>query len=464
MPMDTREIWINNVREIMRKAQLSLSEAADVLGTSKQYLSQLLDPVRPLSTRERIMHDLVFLLQTTQSDLFDPNKLKPPLPAIPSMTRKSETSALPANGQELLRQIKAMDEIRDYGELAALCEQAGCGVINELSPGEHADLNYYWGKALINRQRSESGEERIRSALRLFQQRQTHQPETYVPRIIGCYRHLALAAYFSQRFDMSIKHNRMIMSKWQDHPKFVDKNEVLDAATNMLRAAKRGGLYRQVPGLEVEICEFSRRNQFCELNERLILERFSDEAEVADVYHLELKPGPQPDDRNSAEIAYISQGTYLIVKERWEELKRHIEEPPCEAEPNMALHLNYWRGRLNVATKPNGEGIKAALDELLRLRALGNTGSRVDVHIDALRAFQQARSGDKAMAAHYWLNAIARAKAMHLTGPALELTQKMMKELQGHLSDHQIRLLNCLYERKKAEYASYIMRGEKPDA
>jgi AraC-like DNA-binding protein len=68
-----RDIWRHNVKQLLAENNLSIAEAARLVGTSKQYLSSILAETEPSSMRELVADRLSLLLHATPARLYTPS-------------------------------------------------------------------------------------------------------------------------------------------------------------------------------------------------------------------------------------------------------------------------------------------------------------------------------------------------------------------------------------------------------
>ncbi|MBT9135849.1 MAG: hypothetical protein DDT34_00914 [Firmicutes bacterium] len=240
--------WVGNVRALLAENNMTVAEAARLLGTSKQYLTAILGDSEPQSTKEQVIEGLSLLLHAHPSRLYSPrpavDESEPlggytgrPLPDMP--TRAVEQVVLAE------RHFLGGDYRGSLAVLTHLLALHG----DDLQPMALAQAKLLAGKSACLLGQADLAQEFLRFAQRTLQKRVAARPQKYLLLCLECYRYLAIAAHLEQDYDQAMKmHRRAIFLavKYRACQEDMDiKWETL--GHNMLRTAtKQGSLAKLV--------------------------------------------------------------------------------------------------------------------------------------------------------------------------------------------------------------------------
>jgi transcriptional regulator with XRE-family HTH domain len=184
-----------NLRRLIKQNGLKISDVAKSVGTSRQYLASILNSSRQ-SKKEQIIDRLCLLLDVSTPRLYiqtrrEPGELVPPAEEVPlgmPVTRGLIDKDFRHHFADLLQRGQHQQILVDSDYVFR--ERA-----RSLTQRELAEIGLTRGKAFIHMYRPNEGIQAIRECLKLFQQRQTLQPEVFMPYIIDCFYWLARASY-----------------------------------------------------------------------------------------------------------------------------------------------------------------------------------------------------------------------------------------------------------------------------
>lgn len=237
-----KQVMVGNVRRLLEEKGFSISEAARLIGTSKQYLSSILAESEPQSTKEQIMDKLCLLLHTNPARLYEPPLAATLLP-IAADNQIMPQAEEPATAADLAILAERHFLAQDY---------AGCHVVvrrllNEhafsLSPPASAQALLLAGKCCCLQGLTSDARRLLREALSLFQKRLTSQPAKYLPLCMDTFRYLGLTEYADQQYDVAIRYYQRLFSLAERFPELsIDLSaKVENAGVSMLRSAIKFG-------------------------------------------------------------------------------------------------------------------------------------------------------------------------------------------------------------------------------
>ncbi|MDP3487938.1 MAG: helix-turn-helix transcriptional regulator, partial [Bacillota bacterium] len=259
-----KQVWSGNVRRLLAENKLSLSEAAKLIGTSKQYLSSILAETEAQSTKEDIMHRLCILLHSNPGRLYALHAL-------------DSSSSVQLESQAIMHAQQATSA----ADLAILAERhflaqdyMGCHevvrkLLNEyafeLSPAATAQALLLAGKCCCLQGQVVQARAFLKEALSLFQKRLTAQPDKYLTVCMDTYRYLGLAEYFDEQYNQAIKAYLRIFALAERYPELAIElvGKVDNAGTCMLRCAVKLG---KISCLESVVTDINKMAAHLELS------------------------------------------------------------------------------------------------------------------------------------------------------------------------------------------------------
>jgi len=270
-----KKVWAENVRTLLADNNVTVAEAARLLGTSKQYLTTILGDSQPQSTKEQVVESLSLLLHA------HPGRLYSPLPAV----LEEQITETPTVNWQL------MDMPSSAAEQAVLAERHFLGgdyrgslafVKHLLSvhgpsllPIATAQAQLLAGKAACLLGQAATAREHLKLAQRVFQKRVSAQPEKYLLLCLECYRYGALAAHLERDYALAMKLQRQALQLLARHHSAEDslgmKWETL--GQNMLRTAVKQGKLQGIVEVAEELLVLAERLGSLGLAERAAFAR-----------------------------------------------------------------------------------------------------------------------------------------------------------------------------------------------
>lgn len=259
-----KQVWNDNVRRLLAENKLSLSEAARLIGTSKQYLSSILAETEPQSTKEDIMHRLCILLHTNPGRLYALHDLGTPLGTqLESQAIVHAQQATTAAELAILaeRHFLAQDYMGCHAVVRKLLNEYSF----ELSPAATAQALLLAGKCCCLQGQAVQARTLLKEALVLFQKRLTAQPDKYLTLCMDTYRYLGLAEYSDEQYSQAIKAYHRVFALAERYPELAMElaGRVDNAGTGMLRCALKIG---RVSCLESVVKDISKMAASLELS------------------------------------------------------------------------------------------------------------------------------------------------------------------------------------------------------
>ena len=232
----------HNLRNLLETRNLSVTEAACLAGVSKQYLSQYLTDISG-TKRDHLLDELCLILEISPASLLSEEPFPAKPGAIPPPSTPSPAPSIPVT--KLLPRLQELYALEQYQPLTELYLAASEQSLAGLSVREQVETQFLAGKALVHCHQSALGTELLASSLKLFQQRQSLQPAVYLPRIMDCFRYLALAAYLQGDKERSLFFHQKLVAKAIDlGTDLVDgelMNKLRPALINAITLAKQRG-------------------------------------------------------------------------------------------------------------------------------------------------------------------------------------------------------------------------------
>jgi len=238
-----REIWAENIRALLAEHDLSIAEAARLVGTSKQYLSAILAETEPPSMREQIIDRLSLLLHANPARLYTPLVAsRPSLSNVrASSAPESERSLTPAEQAILAeRNFLACEYQTSYFWAKCLLDRHSV----ELSPRAIAQAELLAGKCACLLGQSADASVHLRRALAFWRKRINAQPAKYLSVCLDTYRYLALSAHLAGDYPRVLELNEKALGLYSRFPDaaYDLKTKWENIALNMSRAAARVSL------------------------------------------------------------------------------------------------------------------------------------------------------------------------------------------------------------------------------
>ncbi|KAF0195175.1 MAG: hypothetical protein FD169_1529 [Bacillota bacterium] len=237
-----KQVWNDNVRRLLAENKLSLSEAAKLIGTSKQYLSSILAEAEPQSTKEDIMHRLCILLHTNPGRLY----ALPDMDTSPNIQLESQ-AIIHAQQATSAADLAILAERHFLAQDYTGCHQVVRKLLNEyafeLSPAATAQALLLAGKCCCLQGQAVQARAFLKEALVLFQKRLTAQPDKYLTLCMDTYRYLGLAEYSDEQYSQAIKVYLRVFALAERYPELATElvGKVDNAGTGMLRCAVKLG-------------------------------------------------------------------------------------------------------------------------------------------------------------------------------------------------------------------------------
>lgn len=250
-----KDTWIKNVKRLLREQDLTVAEAARLLGTSKQYLSTILSDSEPQSTKEQVAESLSLLLHTHPSRLYAPQSVPPDdaenakLPALDIPSSALEQAVLAE------RYFLSGNYRRAYTLVAVLIEQHQ----SELPLTALAQVRLLAGKCACLLGESDTADNYLREALRVLQKRLATKPEKYLMLCLECLRYLALSAHLRQDYVRAMKaHRQSLQLARKYHTELSDVLPSWEAlGQNVLRTATKQGRMSTIVEVSMELEQFA---------------------------------------------------------------------------------------------------------------------------------------------------------------------------------------------------------------
>ena len=362
-----RDIWRQNVRQMLTERNLSIAETARLVGTSKQYLSAILAETEPSSMRELIVDRLSLLLHATPARLYTPSEqatASHPMPPL-SWDHRLDASLAPVEQAVLAeRHFLAREYGTSFRLAKALLLQHGA----ELAPAAVAHAELLAGKSACLLGHPADASAHLRRALAFWQKRLTAQAAKYLSHCVDTYRYLALSAHVAGNYPRSLELYFRAMALYEKYPQAASdlaaKWEAL--ALNSMRTATRINL-RTVSDTADRLLAFAAAAELHKLAER---------------------------------VSYDLEFCRYAVGRATGDASAVCDEPPSamrDAVICLGYGLALWERGESDALKPLADNLAAASDSHEAVFA------GLTLHLDACRA---ASAGDGHRALHTWQSAL----------------------------------------------------------
>lgn len=236
-----KEIWSENVKSLLHERGLTIAQAAEMLGTSRQYLSAILAEGEPRSAKEAITENLHWLLHTNPSGLY-----KLPcgeVSAFAGGTGTKEADLMHLSPVETA--ILAEQSFRGghYRRAHAIAESLLGNSQSELVPAALAQAHLLSGKSACLAGDFTAALPRLKAALAFYRKRLSGQAEKYFSLCIDSYRYYGLAFYLKGDYAQASRQLLSACRLAEQYPQFAADvaTRLEEAAANLLRAASRQG-------------------------------------------------------------------------------------------------------------------------------------------------------------------------------------------------------------------------------
>lgn len=269
-----KQVWNDNVRRLLAENKLSLSEAAKLIGTSKQYLSSILAEAEPQSTKEEIMHRLCILLHTNPGRLYAPQELD-----LSSTVHLESQAIVHAQQAASAADLAILAERHFLAQDYVGCHEVVRKLLNEyafeLSPAATAQALLLAGKCCCLQGQAVEARAFLKEALNLFQKRLTAQPDKYLTLCMDTYRYLGLAEYSDEKYHQAIKAYLRIFALAERYPELATElvGKVDNAGSGMLRCAVKLGKVSCLDSVVTDINKMATRFELGRLQCRAHLEK-----------------------------------------------------------------------------------------------------------------------------------------------------------------------------------------------
>ena len=267
-----KRIWSENVKSLLEKRGLTMAQAADILGTSRQYLSAILAEGEPQSAKESIIENLHWLLHTDPGKLYSLPGLPGELDSFQAQPRNMSLPDLsPVETAILAEQsFRGGHYRRAHGIAEMLLELYEA----ELVPAAVAQAELLSGKSACLAGNVSNGIPRLTSALSFYRKRLSAQPEKFFSLCIDSSRYLGLALYLQGDYPQSIKRLTTACHLAARYPALAEElsARLEEVATNLLRAATRQGRLAELAEAAAVVMDMADKCGFVALRHYVTLE------------------------------------------------------------------------------------------------------------------------------------------------------------------------------------------------
>lgn len=270
-----KKLWAENVRTLLADNNITVAEAARMLGTSKQYLTTILGDSQPQSTKEQVVESLSLLLHA------HPGRLYSPLPAVleeqitESPTVNWQLMDMPSSAAEQAVLAERHFLGGDYRGSLAFVKHLLSAHGNSLMPIATAQAQLLAGKSACLLGQASTAREHLKVAQRVFQKRVSAQPQKYLPLCLECYRYGALAAHLEKDYALAMKLQRQALHLLAKHQGEEDNHGMKweTLGQNMLRTAVKQGKLQGIVEVAEELLVLADRLGSLGLAERAAFTR-----------------------------------------------------------------------------------------------------------------------------------------------------------------------------------------------
>lgn len=393
-----KEIWAQNVKTLLSQNNLSISEAARLVGTSKQYLSSILAETEPQSKREKTIERLSLLLHANPARLYAPtNSGKAGAHHVPSPLVGHLQAGLTAVEQAIMaeRHFLSRDYAGSYAIITDLLQRYG----GELSPIALVQAKLLAGKNACLLGYYEAAKTYIREAQALFQRRLTAQPEKYLSACLDAYRYLALVAHLEGNYEGALRIQQKGIALSTRYPELTaeltSKWETL--GFNMLRTAVRTGRQSMLVSTAEQLSALSARVGLPELAERVRFEVDLSAYAVARV-SLHNVSIPKPPCLSRDPLQHMAYGLVLWDRGEFGLLENHITTTVQDTGSPDHSYAVWWLNALMDKCTLSPECNGASPTSL----AMGKIAF----------AWKAYRASSKTQAFHYWQDCLFELRAL----------------------------------------------------
>jgi len=396
-----KQVWIRNVKKLLAQNNLSISEAARLIGTSKQYLSAILNESEPQSVKEQVLEKLSWLLHSDPSKLYTPEIPQEGVDNTVSQATFHAEDAASAPEMAILaeRHFLSQDYVGCLSVVGKLLNEYSW----ELSPAATAQALLLAGKCCCLQGKSADARLFLRDALSLFQKRLSAQPTKYLPLCMDAYRYLALAEYADEQYVEAVKSYQRIFVLARRYPELSSEllGKVESAGNGLLRAAVKQGRLSIVKTVADEIEAFAEEYSMEGMVSRAAVERAFCIYVVTPNHGLRL---PDSAECFHEPLAALQYGLLLWESGQYYELSVHAERLQTIAESELVFVARWLQGLL--ALSDYSATNLAELSALLQPEWPSVYRSIILV----MRALRLSLNGDNFSAAYLWQEALFTLK------------------------------------------------------
>ena len=236
-----KRLWTENVKTLLDQRGLTVAEAAEVLGTSRQYLSSILAEGEPQSAKEAIVENVNWLLHTDPAQLY---ALGHSGQSAVALQREPRDISLP-DLSPVETAILAEQSFRGghYRRAHRIAESLLELSMDKLVPAAVAQAELLSGKSACLSGDVSKAVPRLKSALGFYRKRLSVQPDRFFSLCIDSYRYLGLAFYLLGDYRLAIRQLVAACRLAEKYPHLAVEvvTRLEEVATNLLRAASRQG-------------------------------------------------------------------------------------------------------------------------------------------------------------------------------------------------------------------------------
>ena len=241
-----KQIWSENVKALLDSRGLTIAEAAEIIGTSRQYLSAILAEGEPQSAKEAIVDNLNWLLHANPGRFYQ----MPPRSDDYLCGRFESDEAAVFHLSPAETAILAEQNFRGghYPRAHAVAEALLRISHGELVPAALAQAELLSGKSACLSGNPAVALPRLKSALSFYRKRLSAQPEKYFSLCLDSYRYLGLAYFLQSNYTKAS--NQLVaacrLAKQYPHLAVDVIPRLEEVVANLLRSASRQGSMSEV--------------------------------------------------------------------------------------------------------------------------------------------------------------------------------------------------------------------------
>jgi len=434
-----KKVWAENVRTLLADNDITVAEAARLLGTSKQYLTTILGESLPQSTKEQVVESLSLLLHA------HPGRLYSPLPLVPE---EQLTTAPAVNWQLLDMPVSAAEQAvlaerhflgGDYRGSLAFVRHLLAAHGESLLPIATAQAQLLAGKSACLLGQSALAREYLKLAQRVFQKRVSAQPQKYLPLCLECYRYGALAAHMERDYALAMKLQRQALQLLVKH-RGEDDNLGMKWETlgqNILRTVVKQGRLSGIVAVADELEALAGRLDSPALSERAVFTRQFALYAVARAQGIPgqqaMMPPPQ-----LVRDAYIFLHYGLVLWDRGGDLRLFTDSLPVDTGSEELALVHEWLSNL----AETGE-TKLRFSSTNTLKPWGLLiGACTALESDALQAF------------HMWQEALFDLKANRDIPLYLYSLAMGLDKFSAHITAHNRQVLQAVLDKVLSQFTA----------